>query len=232
MSLLHYNTTVTPTKTELLTAWLPTRPWYTSTGAAPELTKAGGFRLDDPQGEVGIEFMVAMDASGDRPRAYHVPLTYRGAPLDGAADQALIGTMEHGVLGKRWVYDGTHDPVLVAELLAFVQGRVPAHAQSVTGALDPSVAGRFTGAAIPTSGPAGSSVAGSATVTDGPHGTDVVVTRPDGGGPLTVHVVRALRPEEPSGTQDAAAGHITAGWRLPDGTTVRGRYTVLGEATG
>jgi hypothetical protein len=26
----------------------------------------------------------------------------RGAPLDGA-DQALIGTSEHGVLGRRWV---------------------------------------------------------------------------------------------------------------------------------
>jgi len=37
-----------------------------------------------------------------------VPLTYRGAPLDGAED-ALVGTTEHGVLGRRWVYDGTRE---------------------------------------------------------------------------------------------------------------------------
>lgn len=227
MSLIHH-TTLTPTKIELLTAWLPAQPWYPGTGRAPELTKAGGFRLDDPQSAVGIEFMVVVDTSGERPRAYHVPLTYRGAPLDGAPDQALIGTTEHGVLGKRWVYDGTHDPVLVTQLLAFVQGRVPAHAQSVSDTLDPSVTGHHTGPAVPTS-----TAVDVTTVADGPHGTDVVVTRPDGSG-LTVHVVRALRaddPSEPSDAPDAASGHVTADWRLPDGGTARGRYVVLREAT-
>ena len=56
---------MTPGKLELLAAWLPARPWYLGTGHEPELAKAGGFRLDDPQGEVGIEFMVVTDASGD-----------------------------------------------------------------------------------------------------------------------------------------------------------------------
>jgi hypothetical protein len=53
----------------------------------------------------------------------------RGAPLDGA-DQALIGTSEHGVLGRRWVYDGTHDPVLVAQLLALLQGHAEPQAHA------------------------------------------------------------------------------------------------------
>jgi hypothetical protein len=39
------------------------------------LAKAGGFRLDDPQGEVGIEFMVVTDTAGPQPVAYLVPLT-------------------------------------------------------------------------------------------------------------------------------------------------------------
>ena len=80
MSLIHH-TTLKPTKLELLAKWLPSRPWYAAGAGAP-LSKVGGFRLDDPAGEVGIEFMVAADGSA----AYHVPLTYRGSrPPDPAA---------------------------------------------------------------------------------------------------------------------------------------------------
>jgi Maltokinase N-terminal cap domain len=44
-----------------------------------------------------------------------VPLTYRNEELPGA--QAwFIGTMEHGVLGTRWVYDAMGDPVYRGEL--------------------------------------------------------------------------------------------------------------------
>ncbi|NWF27429.1 hypothetical protein HW130_14330 [Streptomyces sp. PKU-EA00015] len=103
MAVIHH-TTLTPSKPELLTPWLPAQPWHTGTGHPPQLTKAGGFRLDDPQGEVGIEFMIVTDASGNPPHTYHVPLTYHGTPLHGA-DHALIGTAEHGVLGQRWIYD-------------------------------------------------------------------------------------------------------------------------------
>ena len=39
-------------------------------------------------------------------------MTYRSGPLDGA-DDALIGTSEHGVLGTRWIYDAAYDPVAV-----------------------------------------------------------------------------------------------------------------------
>ena len=63
--------------------------------------------------------MVVTDGSDDRAVSYLVPLTYRAAALEGA-DGALIGTTEHGVLGRRWVYDGIGDPVLVG-----AAGRAP-----------------------------------------------------------------------------------------------------------
>ena len=89
--------------------WLPEQPWYAGTGARPQLTRVGGFRLDDPKGEVGLEFMAVADSSGDQEITYHLPLSYRGTPLDGG-DRALIGTSGHGVLGKRWIYDASDGP--------------------------------------------------------------------------------------------------------------------------
>jgi hypothetical protein len=129
VSLIH-RTTLTPTKLELLIDWLPGQPWYR--GTAPQLAKAGGFRLDDPENVVGIEFMVVAD--GDA--TYHVPMTYRSQPVDG---QPLIGVTQHGVLGRRFVYDGAHDPVLVRTLLALFNGEVRPQMQSVNDTVDESV---------------------------------------------------------------------------------------------
>ncbi|GAA3519946.1 hypothetical protein GCM10022234_14490 [Aeromicrobium panaciterrae] len=105
MALLHA-TTLTPSKLELLGEWMPGQPWFGG-GAIVQL---GSFRLDDPAGEVGIEGLIL--SAGDR--TYHVPMTYRAAPLEGGR---LVGTMVHGVLGDRWAYDATSDPVY-AEALA------------------------------------------------------------------------------------------------------------------
>ncbi|MDQ0842562.1 1,4-alpha-glucan branching protein [Streptomyces sp. V1I6] len=215
MAVIH-RTTMTPGKLELLTAWLPSRPWYEGTASRPELSKAGGFRLDDPKGEVGIEFMVVTDISGDRPLSYHVPLSYRGAPLEGADEAALIGTSEHGVLGTRWVYDGTHDPVLVGQLLALVEGKAEPQAQSVSDTPDPSVTAHLTGAPLPPT-------ATPAPVTDDEHGTHLTVAPG-----LTLHVTRRLDAAAP--TPDAR-GHVTAGWHTPDGTENRARFAVVGDAT-
>ncbi|MEV5612075.1 1,4-alpha-glucan branching protein [Streptomyces sp. NPDC052225] len=145
MAIIHH-TTLKPTKLELLADWLPKQPWYQGSGA-PELAKSGGFRLDDPAGEVGMEFMAVTDSSGPRPVTYHVPMTYRGAPLPDAPADALVGTLVHGVLGDRWVYDGTRDPVLLAQVTALLKGEVPAHAQSVDGELDGTVRARIEDAA-------------------------------------------------------------------------------------
>ncbi|MGW0735212.1 maltokinase N-terminal cap-like domain-containing protein [Streptomyces sp. NPDC002851] len=213
MSIIH-RTTLKPTKLELLTDWLPSRPWYRGGSAVPELSKAGGFRLDDPEGEVGMEFMVVTDGSdeGDGAVSYFVPLTYRGAPLEGA-EQALVGTLEHGVLGKRWVYDGPHDPVLTAELIALIEGRAQAQAQSENDALDREVARSYVGH--------GSVDLAGASVAEGDEGTELRTAR---GATLRLH--RVLRPG-PDELPRGASGHVAGAWQLSDGSRVRGLVAEL-----
>lgn len=106
MAILH-EATLRPTKQELLEAWVPQQDWYPGEDADFEVV--GRFRFDDPDGEVGIETYLLR--RGDD--LFQVPLTYRGAPLD-EPDAVLITEMEHSVLGQRWVYDGTSDPVYLA----------------------------------------------------------------------------------------------------------------------
>ncbi|MEU4685795.1 maltokinase N-terminal cap-like domain-containing protein [Streptomyces xinghaiensis] len=144
MAFIH-RTTMTPTKLELLTGWLPKQSWYRGGAEAPDLVKAGGFRLDDPEGAVGIEFMIVADGGAREPVAYLVPLSYRGAALEGAGGETLIGTSEHGVLGTRWVYDGVHDPVVMAQLRALLRGEVTPQHQSESDTPDPTVTVRGTG---------------------------------------------------------------------------------------
>ena len=111
-------TTLVPSKLELLTGWARARPWFKG-AINPEFEIVGGFRLDDPDGEIGFEFFLLRDhADGIE---YFVPVSYRSAPLPGAdQDGSLIGTAEHGILGTRYVYDGPVDPAwrsVVEELL-------------------------------------------------------------------------------------------------------------------
>lgn len=107
---LIYNTVLRPSKLEMLAAWLPGQPWFA--GDATKLVSLGAYRFDDPDGEVGMEGHI-LSAGGDE--VYHVPLTYRGASCEGG-DAHLLGTVEHGVLGKRWFYDAEGDPVYRAVL--------------------------------------------------------------------------------------------------------------------
>ncbi|GIF97895.1 CG0192-related protein [Catellatospora citrea] len=110
MALL-YRAEIQPTKLELIDSWLPTRSWYQGP-AEPGVRRVAACRFDDPDGEVGVETILVQ--SGDGP-VLHVPLTYRGAPLAGG-EPWLVGTTEHSVLGKRWVYDATGDPVYLQAL--------------------------------------------------------------------------------------------------------------------
>jgi Maltokinase N-terminal cap domain len=204
MAVIHH-TTLTPTKPELLAAWLPGQPWYRDGGQAPDLARVGGFRLDDPDGAVGLEFMVVTDAVTGT--TYHVPLTYRDSELPGA-DSGLIGTAEHGVLGRRWVYDGAYDPVLVAQLVALIQGQAEPQAQSESSTPDPTVTTGPPATAAPLTAIASAVVASTAV------GTELGLA-----GGLTVWIHRILSP----GEEDRGPG-VSATWTLPDGTVARGVF--------
>ena len=96
------------------------RPGWTGRAWAARGTWSwlGSYRFDDPAGEVGIEALLVRRAG----EVFHLPFTYRGAPLDGA-EAHLITTMEHSVLGRRWVYDAAGDPVALGCYAAALAGR-------------------------------------------------------------------------------------------------------------
>lgn len=112
MALVH-RATLTPSKQELVEAWLQTRSWATGLGPIGKLAE---YRFDDPAGQVGVETILWRTAEGV---VVQTPLTYRAAPLHGA-EAHLIGTSEHSVLGTRWVYDGCGDPIWAATLAAAI----------------------------------------------------------------------------------------------------------------
>ncbi|QGN49635.1 CG0192-related protein [Micromonospora sp. WMMD558] len=116
MALLH-RADLRPGKLDLLAAWLPGRPWFAGEAGA-EVTRVAAYRFDDPAGEVGVETLLVRAGSGP---VLQVPLTYRAAPLDGG-DEWLVGTTEHSVLGRRWVYDGCGDPVHAGVLASVLRG--------------------------------------------------------------------------------------------------------------
>ncbi|MFI7220119.1 CG0192-related protein [Micromonospora maritima] len=114
MALLH-RAELRPSKLELLVAWLPGRSWFVGEAGAP-VTRVAAYRFDDPAGEVGMETLLVRAGEGP---VLQVPLSYRGAPLAGA-ERFLVGTVEHSVLGRRWVYDACGDPVYPPALAAAV----------------------------------------------------------------------------------------------------------------
>ena len=206
MAIIHSTATLSPAKLELLASWLPVQPWYLDHGREPELARAGGFRLDDPRGEVGIEFMVVTDGSGARVASYLVPMTYRASAL-ASADGALIGTAEHGVLGRRWIYDGVHDSVLVAQLVALIQGDAEPQAQSVSDTPDPTVISEpVTSGAL--------AAIDSAVAASEPTGTVLRVETAGAGGvrggQLVVRVSRVLQPDGTAAPVPTAASGAPA----------------------
>ena len=108
MGIVH-RATLTPSKQELVEAWLPSRAWAEGRTITEKVAE---YRFDDPAGQVGVETILWRTDDGT---LLQTPLTYRGAPLAGA-DSVLIGTCGHSVLGPRWVYDGCGDPIWAATL--------------------------------------------------------------------------------------------------------------------
>jgi hypothetical protein len=108
MGIVH-RATLTPSKQELVEAWLPSRAWAEGRTITEKVAE---YRFDDPAGQVGVETILWRTDDGT---LLQTPLTYRGAPLAGG-DRVLIGTCGHSVLGPRWVYDGCGDPIWAATL--------------------------------------------------------------------------------------------------------------------
>ena len=160
MAVLH-QAELRPTKLELLTSWLPTRPWSGLAGGEP-LEVVATFRFDDPAGEVGVETFLVR--AGDGP-LLNVPLTYRPAPLEGA-ERFLVTTMEHSVLGRRWVHDAAGDPVWAdaAHRAAVTGGREADLHRAVDGRLEPVPKnGRVSGGGDAADAPALTAVEGVST---------------------------------------------------------------------
>jgi hypothetical protein len=196
VALLH-KATLRPSKLDALTGWLPGRRWVGDADVST-LTQVGSYRFDDPAGAVGIETLLLRTADG---RLLQVPLTYRGAPLAGAED-ALVATMEHSVLGPRWMYDGCADPVAVRALAAAIlTGGHEAGLEFDTGAglerREPTM--RVVGSGRP---PAAVPEPAAVTAEEGPAGTVVSA------GPLVVSVRRWLDGPEPA-TEGAETLHGT-----------------------
>ncbi|WP_305786977.1 CG0192-related protein [Symbioplanes lichenis] len=193
MALLH-KAQINPGKLDLVAAWLPGRPWYDGP-AAPALVRVAAARFDDPAGEVGLETMLVGTGDG---LVWHVPLTYRGAPLEGA-EEWLVGTTEHSVLGTRWVYDAAGDPVYAAQLAAII--RAAGHQAVEEFEIDGERVPRETDTKLTGSG---ADVAAPTAVTGVEDGEPTVIT--------TDTVTISLNRVPTTAVDPADAGVLTACW--------------------
>ena len=161
----------------------------------------GSYRFDDPGGEVGLETMLLQTAGG---QVLQVPFTYRSEPMDGA-DDVLIGTAEHSVLGQRWVYDACADPVYVQALAtAILTGGSQAELQVVTG---DGYERREPQTAVRGSGAPGREVPDVDRVRPVDSATTTVIDA----GPLEVRVLRLVEPA-PAPIAVAGGDVLTGTW--------------------
>ena len=102
-----YAAQLNPGKLDVINAWVTKQDWAAELDLdANPLEPVTAYRFDDPAGEVGLEVHIVRSAD----MYLQVPLSYRGAPLEGA-DDAFVANMDHSVLGRRWVYAGMGDPL-------------------------------------------------------------------------------------------------------------------------
>ncbi|MHB8294542.1 MAG: maltokinase N-terminal cap-like domain-containing protein [Acidimicrobiales bacterium] len=136
MGVVHPGATLRPRFRDFLPRWLAHQSWYAGTNV-PELSAVGFFRIEDPDGEVGMETHLVSDGA----LVYQIPMTYRGEPLSGpGAGAGLITTAEHSVLGTRWIYDAALDPVWIAQVARLVREEGVCEPSSKRGAAGPAEA--------------------------------------------------------------------------------------------
>ena len=92
MAIVYPQADLTPSKKELMDAWLPTRSWFDGHRTASRSARSAS---TTPRARSGWKGSCSA-ARGCR--RYFLPLTYRSAELDGA-EEHLVGTTEHSELG-------------------------------------------------------------------------------------------------------------------------------------
>ncbi|MEJ2858572.1 MULTISPECIES: maltokinase N-terminal cap-like domain-containing protein [unclassified Saccharothrix] len=178
MAKIHAGATLTPGFREFLPHWMAHQRWYRG-DAVPTLRPIGFYRFEDPAGEVGMEAHLVTDGTN----LYHVPLTYRGAPLPDVGAESLLATPEHSVLGTRWIYDAAADPTWHAQVLDLVRtggvsepaGRSGVGPAEARGVLDGPLGSRIEVVRVltPDTPPAGFGVVVGTWHPDGPDGDPV-----------------------------------------------------------
>lgn len=100
-----YNAELSPSKNQVIATVLGTDE--------ADIEKLASYRFDDPADQIGMEVHIVRTPDGS---VLQVPLVYRPEPLEDAEEDELITTMEHSVLGTRYVYLGMSDPVFAEAL--------------------------------------------------------------------------------------------------------------------
>ncbi|MDN5790036.1 MAG: aminoglycoside phosphotransferase [Micrococcales bacterium] len=238
MATVYRDAVIVPSKTDLVTGWMSHQRWYAGKGHVPDLVRLGGFRLEDPDGEVGIETLLLAERGADPVVIYQVPLTYRGAPLEGA-DHALLGTMEHSVLGTRWVYDAPHDPVYVTQLVDTILGqRCSGSAQAspgsnavATGTSSGRITGRVDSSSVLTGEQSNTSIICRMVTLDDDLAEPLIVklfrTLQDGDNPDVV--VQSTLSAAGSTRVPTVFGHLSGGWTAPDGSGEQHGHLALAQ---
>ena len=242
MAIVHKGASIVPTKTEMVTEWMPRQRWYHGKGHVPQLRRVGGFRFEDPEGEVGCETLLLADEAVEPVRSSTRCRSPTAPRRSRAAEHALLGTMEHSVLGTRWVYDGPHDPVYVGQLV----GDDPRRRRLRRGAGVRGQQRRWR------PGPRRVSVHGSVsspTVLSGEQSNTSIICRmtAPGGGPAEPVIVKVFRTLQDGENPDVvvqsaltaegsdrvpmAIGHLSGAWDAPagDGSPMHGHLAFAQE---
>ncbi len=109
---------------DYLESWMTRQRWFAGKSRAPKLEVIGGFGVADPTGSAVIRVYLVLDHA-ENPLLYQVPLTERSEPLPGA-ESALVAAFDVET-GRRYVYDGPHDPVFAEALLRLILDDGEAH---------------------------------------------------------------------------------------------------------